>query len=97
MAAVGEAVTLLKELREEGISLLGVRAAAILNYVTDLGLVLRAKSGGRSLREEPALPRILESRVVLEKLRPLEQRIRYQVDKLIRADGTTGLSQNPTF
>ena len=46
-------------------SLLGLRAAAMLHYVTDLALLLRSKSGGRSLREEPALPRLLESRVVI--------------------------------
>ncbi|XP_040510933.1 neuroguidin isoform X2 [Gallus gallus] len=109
MAAISEAVTLLKALRKEvaevtehgrallarlrdgklrtdrGVSLLGLRAAAMLHYVTDLALLLRSKSGGRSLREEPALPRLLESRVVLEKLRPLEQRMRYQLDKLLRA------------
>ena len=51
--------------RFQGVSLLGLRAAAMLHYVTDLALLLRSKSGGRSLREEPALPRLLESRVVI--------------------------------
>ncbi|XP_033930169.1 neuroguidin-like isoform X2 [Melopsittacus undulatus] len=33
----------------------------------------------------PALPRLLETRVVLEKMRPIEHRIKYQVEKLLRA------------
>lgn len=84
---------------DRGVSLLGLRAAAMLHYVTDLALLLRSKSGGRSLREEPALPRLLESRVVLEKLRPLEQRMRYQLDKLLRAAaaGAPGGTPNPSF
>ena len=49
----------------QGVSLLGARGGAMLLYITDMALILRAKSGGRSLRAEPALPRLLESRVVI--------------------------------
>ncbi|XP_074787277.1 neuroguidin-like isoform X4 [Athene noctua] len=75
---------------EKGLSLLAVAPQTLLHYLQDLGLLLALKLRGRSLREAPPLPRLLESRVVLEKLRPLERRLKYQVEKLLRAAVTGG-------
>uniref|UniRef100_A0A8C3BI98 Uncharacterized protein n=1 Tax=Cairina moschata TaxID=8855 RepID=A0A8C3BI98_CAIMO len=41
--------------------------------------------GGGALGALPALPRLLETRLVLEKSRPMELRLRYHLDKLLRA------------
>ncbi|XP_057285544.1 LOW QUALITY PROTEIN: neuroguidin-like, partial [Pezoporus wallicus] len=70
---------------EKGLSLLELRAQALVQYLQDLGLVLGAKARGGPLGGLPALPRLLETRVVLEKLRPIEHRLKYQVEKLLRA------------
>ncbi|XP_065521073.1 neuroguidin-like, partial [Lathamus discolor] len=70
---------------EKGLSLLALRPQALVQYLQDLGLVLGAKAQGRSLGALPALPRLLETRMVLEKLCPIEHRMKYQVEKLLRA------------
>ncbi|XP_065520889.1 neuroguidin-like isoform X3 [Lathamus discolor] len=49
---------------EKGLSLLALRPQALVQYLQDLGLVLGAKAQGRSLGALPALPRLLETRVV---------------------------------
>ncbi|XP_054667483.1 neuroguidin [Grus americana] len=75
---------------EKGVSLLEVRAQALLQYLQDLALLLAAKTRGGTLGALPALPRLLETRLVLEKLRPAERRLKYQLEKLLRAGGRGG-------
>lgn len=48
----------------QGLSLLGVRAQALLQYLGDLGLLLATKCRGGALGALPALPRLLETRLV---------------------------------
>lgn len=38
-----------------------------------------------------AVDRLIELRIVLEKMRPLELKLKYQIDKLIKAASSTGL------
>uniref|UniRef100_A0A8C3MF21 Uncharacterized protein n=1 Tax=Geospiza parvula TaxID=87175 RepID=A0A8C3MF21_GEOPR len=76
---------------KEGVSLLQVRSQALLSYLQDLALLVCSKSRGGSLRSAGgALDRLLETRVVLEKLRPLEQRLKYHLEKLLRAAASGG-------
>jgi hypothetical protein len=49
------------------------------------------KTEGESISASPPVLRLVEIRTVLEKLRPLDQKLRYQVDKLIRM-AKTGLA-----
>ncbi|KAM7080980.1 neuroguidin isoform 3-T5 [Ciconia maguari] len=79
---------------EKGVSLLEVRAQALLQYLQDLGLLLATKARGGALGGLPALPRLLETRVVLEKVRPVEHRLKYQLEKLLRAAMTGGRGDN---
>ncbi|XP_068855560.1 neuroguidin isoform X1 [Aphelocoma coerulescens] len=76
---------------KQGVSLLQVRSQALLSYLQDLALLVCTKARGGSLGGSGgALQRLLETRVVLEKLRPLEQRLRYQLEKLLRAAASGG-------
>ncbi|NWI50470.1 NGDN protein, partial [Calyptomena viridis] len=75
---------------QKGVSLLHVRSHSLLGYLQDLTLLLGTKARGGSLGgllggSGGALDRLLETRVVLEKLRPLELRLKYQLEKLLRA------------
>ncbi|XP_064359369.1 neuroguidin isoform X4 [Dromaius novaehollandiae] len=99
-AVTAHARTLLRRVREgqfrteQGPSLLELRPQLLLLYLQDLALLAGAKVGGASLGAEPALPRLLETRVVLEKMRPVEQRLKYQVEKLLRAAAAGALGDN---
>uniref|UniRef100_A0A8C8RXQ1 Neuroguidin n=1 Tax=Pelusios castaneus TaxID=367368 RepID=A0A8C8RXQ1_9SAUR len=70
---------------EKGLSFLEVKAQLLLFYLQDLGHLLLAKILGHSLVVQPALLRLVELRTVLEKMRPIEQKLRYQLDKLVKA------------
>ncbi|XP_041279265.1 neuroguidin isoform X2 [Onychostruthus taczanowskii] len=79
------------ETKEQGVSLLQVRSQALLSYLQDLALLVCSKTRGGSLKNSGgALERLLETRVVLEKLRPLEQRLKYHLEKLLRAAASGG-------
>lgn len=67
---------------KEGISLLELKNHTILNYlISVLTLVLR-KVEGKDIEE--ARWRSIENRTVLERIRPLEAKLQYQIDKILR-------------
>ncbi|RKP13597.1 hypothetical protein BJ684DRAFT_4027, partial [Piptocephalis cylindrospora] len=81
---------------EKGMSLLELKQQLMLQYLTDLSLLLEAKVQGIPLssstddREEAPLTKeviwdMAEIRVIMEKMKGAEQKSRYQIDKLIRA------------
>ena len=41
------------------------------------------KCSGKKIEGEPAIERLVKLRTVMEKIRPIEQKLRYQVDKLV--------------
>ncbi|TKY84688.1 hypothetical protein EX895_006590 [Sporisorium graminicola] len=82
----------------DGISLLTVKNDAMLDYLHHVVAVCIAKMSGRSLASSsgsgssgaaqgPAdlVQDLVKLRLMLEKLRPLESRLKYQMDKLLRA------------
>jgi U3 small nucleolar ribonucleoprotein protein LCP5 len=77
---------------KEGISLLDVKNELLLSYLQNLVflilLKLRARSSGESDQLHPqdeVVQKLVELRVYLEKgVRPLENRLKYNIDKIIR-------------
>ncbi|BGP29414.1 hypothetical protein JCM10296v2_001153 [Rhodotorula toruloides] len=71
-----------------GISLLSLKNHLLLSYIQHLLALFAVKLQGRSLAstEGPAdvVAQLVKLRVVLEKMGPLEQRLKYQVEKLVR-------------
>ncbi|KAI0219446.1 Neuroguidin-A [Lamellibrachia satsuma] len=96
---VGDAVThfqnLLKKVENKslstakGISFLDVKYHLLLDYLMNLTFVMSHKVNGRSIKGEPSIDRLVEIRTVLEKMRPIDQKLKYQIDKLIKT-ATTG-------
>ncbi|KAJ2787377.1 hypothetical protein GGI15_000741 [Coemansia interrupta] len=76
----------------KGLSFLEVKQHTLLSYLSNLSFVALLKLHGRSLAEHPAVWRLIEDRTVLEKMKPLEQRLKYQIDKLLRT-AVVGASQ----
>ncbi|KAK3352260.1 Sas10/Utp3/C1D family-domain-containing protein [Lasiosphaeria hispida] len=99
LSSVLEAAPKLKsiELPKDGISLLDVKNELLLSYLQNLVFLIllklrQAKNGGPSSNSgEPNLDdlvvrKLVELRVYLEKgARPLEDKLRYQIDKVLRA------------
>jgi U3 small nucleolar ribonucleoprotein protein LCP5 len=65
-----------------GLDFLDTKNSLLLSYLIDLSLHLRNVLLGREVDEEN-LRRLIEMRTVLDKLRNLDKRLRYQIDKLL--------------
>ncbi|KAI8055176.1 hypothetical protein BDF22DRAFT_741764 [Syncephalis plumigaleata] len=70
---------------ENGVSLLDVKYHVLLQYITQLVHVVGQKLHGQTLQDSPAIDGLIRDRIILEKLKPIEQKLKYQLDKLIRA------------
>lgn len=77
----------------KGVSFLEVKNQLMLGYLTNLTHVMTHKVKGKSLQESADVHRLVEIRTVLEKMRPIDQKLRYQVDKLLKS-AATGVSEN---
>ena len=90
MAVTARVQTLSKKVQakayptEKGPSLLEVKDQLLLVCLMDLSHLILDKASGGSLQGHPAVLRLVEIRTVLEKLRPLDQKLKYQIDKLVR-------------
>ncbi|XP_072013779.1 neuroguidin-like [Amphiura filiformis] len=75
----------------KGISFLEVKYQMMLSYLTNLTYLMLQKVKGQPLNGDPAIERIVEARTVIEKMRPIDHKLRYQVDKLVKV-ATTGIT-----
>ncbi|XP_018411606.1 PREDICTED: neuroguidin [Nanorana parkeri] len=79
---------------EKGLSFLELKDQLLVMYMQDLAYLIMEKTHGRSLNENPAIMRLVEMRTVLEKMRPIDQKLKYQIDKMVRAAVTGSLGEN---
>lgn len=68
----------------DGISLLDVKNCEMLAYMTELSLLMGHMSCGKSIKENPSVLRAAKHRTILESIRPIEQKMRSQIDRLIQ-------------
>lgn len=66
-----------------GISLVSAKNDTLLSYLVNLALLSAARLQGLGLPED-VVRQLVKERVVLEKMKPLEAKLRYQVEKLLR-------------
>ena len=67
---------------------------SIHSYLTDLSYIMLRKAKGQSINGDPAVLRLAENRTVLEKMRPIDQKLTYQIDKLIKTAATGVPAEN---
>ena len=51
----------------------------MVDYLSNLTYVMLRKSFGKSIEDDPSIERLVENRTVLEKMRPIEKKLKYQV------------------
>ncbi|KAL4234732.1 hypothetical protein ACF0H5_006374 [Mactra antiquata] len=78
----------------KGISFLEVKYQLLLSYLTNLTYVMLKKSSGKAILGDEAVDRLVEIRTVLEKIRPIDQKLKYQVDKVVRIAVSGGADSN---
>lgn len=70
-----------------------VKVQLLLGYLISLVYYLLLKARGVPVSGHPVVPRLLWIRTLLEKLRPIDQRLQYQIGKLLQwADGKKSVS-----
>ncbi|KAI1314944.1 hypothetical protein EDD11_001529 [Mortierella claussenii] len=69
----------------KGLSFLEVKYHILLEYITNLSFIMYRKLNGQSIKDHPAVISLIEQRTILEKMKPVEQKLKYQIDKLVRA------------
>jgi U3 small nucleolar ribonucleoprotein protein LCP5 len=70
--------------RKDGLDFLDVKNSLLLSYLIDMTVYLRDKNSGKS--NEKTLHRLTEMKTVLDKMRGLDKKLRYQIDKLLAAN-----------
>ncbi|KAH8421161.1 hypothetical protein KR009_006988, partial [Drosophila setifemur] len=78
---------------EYGLSFLEVKYHMLLDYLINLTYVVLRNCSGETIEGDPSIERLIEIRTVLEKIRPIDHKLRYQIDKLVKT-ATTGVSTN---
>ncbi|XP_029437497.1 neuroguidin [Rhinatrema bivittatum] len=79
---------------QKGLSFLEVKDQLLLMYLMDVAYLILEKTSGKSLKEHPSVLRLVEIRTVLEKMRPIDQKLKYQIDKLVKAAVTGSLDES---
>ncbi|KAJ1559719.1 hypothetical protein HK096_011299 [Nowakowskiella sp. JEL0078] len=66
-----------------GVSLLDVKIHSLLSYLAHLSVVALCKTTATSIRDCRSVAALCELRTVLEKIKPLELKLKYRIDKLV--------------
>lgn len=80
---------------DAGLSFLELKNRLTAQYLADLSLVYLRRAAGKSLSGEPAVERLVVTRTVLEKMRPIEKKLKYQIDKAVAAAEGGGDADDP--
>jgi len=78
----------------KGISFLQAKFHLLLSYCINIGYYLLLKSVGKPVKDHPVIGELVKLRVFLEKIRPLDQKLKYQIDKLLKIAATGNISED---
>ncbi|KAI7873304.1 Sas10/Utp3/C1D family-domain-containing protein [Mucor mucedo] len=69
----------------KGVSFLEVKYQVMLQYILQLAYFVHLKISGKQIENSPVIESLVELRVILDKMKPIENKLKYQIDKLVRA------------
>lgn len=75
-----------KSSTKQGLSFLEVKYQLLLSYSTNLTFFLLLKAEGKNIKNHPVLRQLIHYRAMLEALRPIDKKLRYQLEKLLKQD-----------
>ncbi len=79
---------------DKGISLLELKNLLMIDYLSDLAYLCLRKASGKSIDGDASVERLVTTRTVMEKMRPLEQKLKYQIGKAIKTADTGLVDKN---
>eukprot|EP00127_Corallochytrium_limacisporum_P000858 Clim_evm1s28 gene=Clim_evmTU1s28 len=71
---------------QKGLTLLDAKYHLLLMYCMDIVFYMTLKAEGKSVKNHPVISHLVEVRTALEKTRPLDDKIKYLVNRLLNAD-----------
>ncbi len=82
---------------EKGISFLEVKSHLLIDYLINLVYLMLLKVDGMTISGASVVERLTEIRTVIEKVRPVDLKLKYQIDKLVKiaSSGVSGGVTNP--
>ncbi|XP_049870275.1 neuroguidin [Pectinophora gossypiella] len=69
---------------DKGLSFLEMKYQMLLSYLINLTYIVLRKCSGEKIESDPSIDRLIEIRTVLEKIRPMDSKLKYQIDKLVK-------------
>jgi len=83
---------------DKGLSFLEMKYHMLLSYLIDLTYIVLRKCSGETIEADPSIDRLIEIRTVLEKIHPIDTKLKYQIDKVVK-NAITGVSSenNPNL
>ena len=73
-------------------SYLEIKFHLLLQYCIDIAFYLLLKVQGRSVKDHPCIKQLVQIRTIIEKLRPIDKRLKYQIDKMIKMTAASNIS-----
>lgn len=80
---------------DQGLSFLEMKYNMLLSYLINLTYVVLLKCSGIQIENDPCIDRLVEIRTVLEKIRPIDHKLKYQIDKLVKTATSTTNANDP--
>jgi len=78
--------------RESGLSFLEMKSHLFLDYLINITYSMLLKLDGKPLSGETCIEHLVEIRTVLSKIKPIEKKLKYQIDKLVKMSSGDGKS-----
>lgn len=75
---------------KDGLSYLDMKNDTLLSYMIDLCNIILRKVRGDSISDHPSIERTVYYRVILEKIKAIDQRLAYQLNKVITMPDNAG-------
>ncbi|EAL72336.1 U3 snoRNP protein [Dictyostelium discoideum AX4] len=72
----------------KGISFLETKYQLLLSYCLNITYFLMLKSSGVSIKDHPVIDQLIKCRTMIEKIQPLDKKLKYQIDKLLKSANT---------
>ena len=81
----------------EGVTYLETKNLLLLQYCMHLVFYLLLKAEGQPVQQHPVIARLVEIRAFLEKIRPIDKKLRYQIDKLLTSHQAVQVCFRPSL
>jgi len=78
--------------RENGLSFLEMKCHLFLEYLINITYSMLLKLDGKPISGEICIEHLVETRTVLSKIKPIEKKLKYQIDKLVKMSSDDGKS-----